>query len=412
MKKLKGNQKRIIYLVELLILLGLVLSGLAKQPETVFQAQPPKQTDAAWQSESFALSPGIYEIIMEAELPADSSLTLSAVNQVPGIFRELLANELTMQSGEATLSGRITVTAALEQVCLQIAGSGNASEATVKKITVERTGQWNLVLAVCFLIGITLVNLLWYLRQRIAQERISGEQQLVLWGLAAAIVAAVFPGLTDYITVSGDTMWYLSRMEALAEGELSLQAGSIYLTIPAFFRIVGFTVQTSWQLFLWGFTILTAVSSYYYLWLCIRDRKSSLLITVLLLLNPWRASLCYSTGNISGWLGLNLLVLPVGVLLIALQKKAGLGVLRKVLSVLAVIAVSLTFYQLNDLVFHLEPRYLYELGVWGWENQVRMQEMSRFTDLAADAAVLMAVILLAIAVFRRVRKGGKHHESM
>ena len=218
MKKLKGNQKRIIYLVELLILLGLVLSGLAKQPETVFQAQPPKQTDAAWQSESFALSPGIYEIIMEAELPADSSLTLSAVNQVPGIFRELLANELTMQSGEAMLSGRITVTAALEQVCLQIAGSGNASEATVKKITVERTGQWNLVLAVCLLIGITLVNLLGYLRQLIAQERISGEQQLVLWGLTAAIAAAVFPGLTDYITVSGDTMWYLSRMEALAEG--------------------------------------------------------------------------------------------------------------------------------------------------------------------------------------------------
>ena len=179
MKKLKGNQKRIIYLVELLILLGLVLSGLAKQPETVFQAQPPKQNDAAWQSESFALSPGIYEIIMEAELPADSSLTLSVVNQAPRIFRELLANELTMQSGEATLSGRITVTAALDQVCLQIVGSGNASEAAVKKITVERTGQWNLVLAVCLLIGITLVNLLGYLRQRIAQERISGEQQLV-----------------------------------------------------------------------------------------------------------------------------------------------------------------------------------------------------------------------------------------
>lgn len=361
---------------ELLIFLVLLFIGLSKRPEVIWQSpsglaeQMHQQAEegAAWISEDILLKPGVYRLTIETDREAEAPIYAQIRKGNEAIFRELLDNELVLESGQKYACGSMTVTASMEGVRLQL--TGNSGNVQKMEMILERTGQLYSVLAVCYLIVAASMNLLIFLRKAVLEKRVNCRQQTVIWILAATVLLANFPGLTDYITVSGDTMQYLLRMEAYAQGQTEALGSHWYLVLPAIFRKVGFTVQTAWQLFIWCVTVLTAVFSYLALKYCTGNDHTSLAFTILILLNPVRISSFYEDGNVLEWLLMGLVFIPVGLAGLAIRRQKWSPRFVKILSymlyVLAGLAVICALYLGNDLAFHLEPAYLYDLSDTGW----------------------------------------------
>ena len=400
MKILQFCKNHKLYLAEALILLMLLLGGLFAQKEVVLQA------GGGDIQEVLSAGPGVYRYRVEAKIPEGQSLVLSWENPEEQVFRSVLANERVLQGEQSVFEGKITVTAKVEELGVKLTGRGQ--DIKVDILQVEKTGQLYLVGAVCFLLVAVGLNLLLYLRRLAEEKKITGSQQRVVWAIAAIVVVAAFPNLTDYITVGGSTMEYLTGR------------GNIFLLIYAFFRTVGFTVQTAWQLFVWIVTIFTAVGTYICLSRVCEDREVALLGTALYLLLPYRGYCFYVLGEVDTWLGMSFLPwLICGLACLRKTKKdsgllpgnitwlivglAGFGycilchsgesaragqiilalssmvvswlvccLIRKVenkryrnmvIVLLTVIVVCVSLYQMNDLAFYLAPTYLYDLGL-------------------------------------------------
>jgi hypothetical protein len=219
------------------------------------------------------------------------------------------------------------------------------------------------------------------------------------------MVLSLFPNLTDYITLGTDTLWYLARTEAIAFGADS--PGDLwYLQIPAFFRNCGFTLQTSWQLFLWSITAVTAVSSYLCLKFCWKNKKTALLLTVVFLFWPLRISLLYEQGNVSCWVASGLVTLLFGAVGLVLNGKRTALTSRvkdlgyKLLAVCTVAAGVFSFYRWNGLAFHMAPVYLYGYVQESEEVLSRTFGNGKIGDAAADAALLFGIAVLAAGGLR------------
>lgn len=421
MKLLQFCKKYKLYLAETLIFLALLLCGLFAQKEVVLQAGggslqeglAVENGETVWYSEKLALEPGVYRFRVEAKIPDGQSLVLSWENSEERIFRSVLTNERVLQGPQSDFGGKITITARVEQLRLKILYRGTAIG--LENLEVEKTGQLYLVGAVCFLLVATGLNLLLYLRRLVVEKKITGRQQGAMWAIMAIVVVAAFPNLTDYITVSGSTMEYLTGGK------------NLFLLIPAFFRTLGFTVQTSWQLFVWIVTIFTTVFTYVCLSHVCEDGEVALLGTAFYMLTPYRGYCFYVLGDVDIWLGISFLPclvcglatviarifrlqkekknsgVPVGGIVRLVVGLAGFGycilchageprgggqmilavgsmvatylvcrLVQKIVNkryrnmvivLLAVIVVCVSLYQMNDLAFYLSPVYLYDLGL-------------------------------------------------
>jgi len=423
MRKLKYSRRCILYVAELIIFLALILCGLLMQSESILKLQADQlkgNAEGIWVSEELQLKPGVYEVFLEADIPPESSVTLLWEHSDANIFRSILSNAVTMETGQSVFRGKVTVTANVQNVYLKIVGGGNVSQTILKSLYIDRTGQLYLVYGACFLIGITILNLLLGLRRAIAEGSISGEQQMVMWILSAAVLAAGFPLLTDYITINGDTMKYLLLTERIStmwvaggvrEDVIALLKGNVFLFIPGILRTIGFTVQTSWQLFVWGTHICTAIAAYRCFAGTLRNLPAALMVSMLHLLNPYRTYCFYHLGNVGLWVGISFLPLlicgvfglckksrkqflniMVGLLGFVYCGWSGLHLGQMLFSVGSVACILCTghlvlkikkvfyqklimvfigavvfgvaLYQINDLAFYMAPAYLYDLNEW------------------------------------------------
>lgn len=423
MRKLKYSRRCVLYVAELIIFLALILYGLLIGTEGILKLQADQlngNAEGIWVSEELQLKSGIYEVVLEADIPPESSVTLLWEYSDANIFRSILSNPMTMEAGQNSFRGKVTVTANVQNVYLKIIGSGNMPQNILKSLYIEKNGQLYLVYGVCFLIGITILNLLLGLRRAIVEGSISGEQQTAVWILGAAVLTAGFPGLADYITTNGDTMKYLMLAERFSvmpatgifgEDVLALLKGNVFLFIPAILRIIGFTVQTSWQFFVWGIHICTAIVAYRCFAGTLRNLPAALMVSTLYLLNPYRTYCFYRLGNVGLWLGISFLPLLIcGVLeLFKKSRKQFLNIMvglmgfaycgwsglhfgqmllslgsatcilctgqlvlkiknafyqKLIMIFIAAVVFGVALYQINDLAFYMAPAYLYDLNEW------------------------------------------------
>ena len=153
----------------------------------------------------------------------------------------------------------------------------------VKGLTITETNALYRIYLFVLLFAIVALNLALLFREYDKQGKVSKKTKTVLFGIGLITIFASLPVMTDYVLNSGDIGYHLKRIEGLKDGLLSGQfpvriaprwlesngyADAVFycqvMLLPAaLLRMIGFTVTTSYQLYIIWINFLTAVSAYY-----------------------------------------------------------------------------------------------------------------------------------------------------
>lgn len=207
----------------------------------------------------------------------------------------------------------------------------NQGELVVKGLTIRQTNILNRIVLFTYLCLIFLLNAIYVYKKYDDVYGISLSHKNVLSGLAAITLLSSIPLMTDYIISSGDIGYHLLRIEGLKDGILAgqfpvriapdWQQGNGYadavfygqtLLLPAaLLRIIGFTVNTSYRIYMVLLNAVTAGLSYYCFRKIFKDQYVGLLCSMLHTMSIYRlykTYMCGSMGEALGCLFLPLLI--------------------------------------------------------------------------------------------------------
>lgn len=193
-------------------------------------------------------------------------------------------------------------------------GQGNF---TVSGLTIEETNVLNRIWIFGAFIGGTILNLCYLYIAYDRQFGISVKDKTVHFVLVLTVLFSSMPLMVDYIISSGDVGYHLLRVEGIKDSILNGQFpnriapewqqgygyaspifyGETLLYIMALFRLIGFTVLTSYRLFFILLNIATVLISYYCFRKIFDDDGIGLVCSVLYTLSVYRIFKTFLTGG-------------------------------------------------------------------------------------------------------------------
>lgn len=271
----------------------------------------------------FALGPGVYQIRVWTELTEDQKLYVQ-MKCDEAYFRSLRNDGATIFPGNNYQDFEVYVLDKLSAAYVQCDFFG-AGPGGLVRLEVWKTGMGGRMLYFIILVSLALLNFLVIFRRRILAEKITGKQQVVFWALAAGVLTAYFPWLTDYFTGGDDVFFHLSRIAYLADAikqgaswpvrvegtwlyghgyAAPVFYGDLFLLLPAFLRQIGFSIMNSYKIFLLVVTAATACVSYHSFLKCVKDEYAALFGSLVYLLAPYRLYNVYSRAAVGEYLAM------------------------------------------------------------------------------------------------------------
>jgi hypothetical protein len=153
---------------------------------------------------------------------------------------------------------------------------------TVQELIIQQNNKLNRCILFVILCICTLINAVYLYRQYDRVYGIPVQNKIVTFCLGAAIAAAAFPIIDEYMIPGGDLVYHLMRIEGIKDGILAGQFpirispewqqgygyaspifyGETVLYIAALFRLIGFSVITSYRLFMFIIAAATVIIAY------------------------------------------------------------------------------------------------------------------------------------------------------
>lgn len=276
-----------------------------------------------------SLKPGVYELVLEYET-GDNGVNSFGVKDDTVSFRGLRANDVSLYSGQSSRSCRFYLmenTDAL-RVTVDYSGTGSLS---VHSFTIYTSSAGSRI----FLFWVILLSLivdslvmvyLYQKNRKDTQENLFGmDRKAVLMGIPVIALLGSIPVFVDYMIFGADLSFHLLRIEALADSlgqgifpawvepmwlyghgyASSLFYCDTFLLIPALLRLLGFSVQTSYHLFVITVNLATAWIAYVSFRGCFRksqgerlSRFIGLFGSLLYTLAPYRIYNIYNRGAV------------------------------------------------------------------------------------------------------------------
>lgn len=152
----------------------------------------------------------------------------------------------------------------------------------VTSISVCETNQWNRMLYTLLVLALLVLDVYLWQKQHQKWESLSAEKKTACLAVVLIGVAASVPLFTNYLMNGADLSFHLMRIEGLAEGlrrgsfpvkmqplwlndygyPVSVMYGDLLLYIPALLRLIGFSLQMAYKVYIFCINILTAYISY------------------------------------------------------------------------------------------------------------------------------------------------------
>lgn len=169
-----------------------------------------------------------------------------------------------------------------EQLTVRVNYTGEGSLA-VQGLTIQQTNAWNRICLFGMFVLFMAVNVIYAYVQYDKAYQIPVQNKTVTFLLGIIILFAGAPLALDYMWSSGDLGYHLMRVEGIRDGILSGQFpirispewqqgygyaspvfyGETVLYVAALFRLIGFSVTTSYRLFMFIVTAATVLIAYY-----------------------------------------------------------------------------------------------------------------------------------------------------
>ena len=226
-----------------------------------------------------SLERGSYRVTMDYDLTVDAVriTPLYEASYGPDDAETIL---LTKEFQEKTFE--LLLPDQVNEFSFQLPELENADDLVIHSITMERTNQSERVRFFVVLCIFCAVDVLFYLGRKGRFGAWSVEKRGSVLCIGLIVLFACVPLMTNYLLSGQDLTFHLMRIEGLAEGlkqgqfpvkmqpvwlndygyPVSIMYGDLFLYVPAVLRIIGFSLQASYKIYLVMIQIITAINTY------------------------------------------------------------------------------------------------------------------------------------------------------
>lgn len=226
-----------------------------------------------------SLERGSYQVTMDYDLTVDAVriTPLYEASYGPDDAETIL---LTKEFQEKTFE--LLLPDQVNEFSFQLPELENADDLVIHSITMERTNQSERVRFFVVLCIFCAVDVLFYLGRKGRFGAWSVEKRGSVLCIGLIVLFACVPLMTNYLLSGQDLTFHLMRIEGLAEGlkqgqfpvkmqpvwlndygyPVSTMYGDLFLYVPAVLRIIGFSLQASYKIYLVMIQIIIAINTY------------------------------------------------------------------------------------------------------------------------------------------------------
>lgn len=295
----------------------------AETDSCVVDAQAQQQGDLVV-FPNISVPAGTYEVRLKYET---DTVNLCTASDTTIGFKHLFTNGEPLYSGLQETNFMMWLLRDTDGMKIHVVHNGG--NLAVKGLELVQNNAMQRIRLAAVLVFCLLADAIWLWRDYDKRHGISDVNKTVVFGLGLITLFASLPLMTDYILNSGDAQYHLMRIEGLKDGILSGQFpvriapkwlqdhgyadgifyGQTLLLPAALFRMIGFTVTTSYRLFIFFVNLATA----WVAWYCFRrifdNPYIGLLCSMLHTLSVYRLYKLYMRGSVGEALGM--LFLPL-----------------------------------------------------------------------------------------------------
>lgn len=277
---------------------------------------------------NIALPKGVYRVRLEYSTDANMQ-NMCTVSDASAGHKGLLTNGEMLYSGLTQTDFDMWLLQ--DTSSLIVHAQYNQGELVVRGLTICQTNMLHRIILFIYLCLALLTDGIYLYKKYDDVYGAALSQKNVLLGLLAITLLSSIPLMTDYIISSGDIGYHLLRIEGLKDGILSGQLpvriapdwqqgngyadaifyGQTLLLPAALLRMIGFTVNTSYRIYMVLINAATAWLSYYCFHKIFKDRYVGLLCSLLHTMSIYRlykTYMCGALGETFGSLFLPLLI--------------------------------------------------------------------------------------------------------
>ena len=322
---LAGIKTKLLLAAEGLLLVMMIAGAIWGKTGMMYSWPSMEQAE----TEALRLSRGTYRLGLQYEYAGESFNPGSVEILVEeGGYRSVFTNGIPIYAG--TTENSLEFTVAAKEAVVRIAAE---REETLRFTAVELVRTKGAYLkGICFVLFFSLVvDLLVLAKSYQDKFGLSDKVRAVCIVIPFVTALASFPSLTDYQIMGADMIFHLMRVEALKHailsGELHVRMQSLWLAghgyansffygdtllfIPAALRVLGFTADFSFRVFILMINLLTACIAYYSFAKMFADHRIGLLACVLYTLAPYRIYNCYNRSAMGEFAAMSFLPLLI-----------------------------------------------------------------------------------------------------
>lgn len=276
-----------------------------------------------------ALTPGTYRVQLSYATDTNA-LNLCEVSDDTLTGRALRTNSGQLFAGLSQTDFDMWLLRSTTELQVHAYYSGTGSLA-VQNLTIQETGAWARIVLFCMLCGFTLINVVYCYVCYDRQYRIPVKNKTITFGLALILLFAGMPLTMDYLLGGGDLIYHLMRVEGIRDSILAgrfpvrispewqqgygyaspVFYGETLLYPAALFRLIGFSVTTSYRLYMLCVLMGTVLIAYYCFKAIFQEAYIGLFCSALYSMSVYRIYKSYSCGSWGEMLGIMLLPLFV-----------------------------------------------------------------------------------------------------
>lgn len=278
----------------------------------------------------FNLSKGSYLITVNYTASTSDNTAILSSNSYE-TYNSLKAETILLSKNKTSVTFNAYLNENIKNVHI-ITNYGGTGDFTVSSASIVQTHDMERVALVKLLFLLAVIDTIVLLNHYGVLARMSREQINCGVLLCGAVILVSYPLMTNGITAGSDLIFHILRIEGLRDGILagmfpvkvqptwlegygyavSVFYGDLLLYFPAMLRIIGFSIQSSYKIFLTAINIATCISGYYCFRGILKKRYFAAFATALYLLFPYRIYgmyLGHTVGECSALIFLPLIIL-------------------------------------------------------------------------------------------------------
>ncbi len=298
------NKYRILLGIEILILLFL-LPGCFRKEQSIYADSSIVlgEENAFYRGEKFSVKPGVYQVRVSVTNVEQEPIYVS-VGAEGESFRAIRCNDVSLAKGQEYLDFEMYVVESTEGAYVECNAAGQP--VVLDSLEVYRMNWGSRMVVFRLLVFCVGLNFMLCFRERALSQKISKEKQMVFWSLLACVLVAYFPYMTDYIGYASDISSQWFRIEQLKESlvpgtgyTMIMSAGDLFLLFPVLLRKIGFSLMTSYKMFVLAIMAVTTGVAYYSLKRCVKQEYAALFGAGVYVLAPQRLAVVYDYAAIA-----------------------------------------------------------------------------------------------------------------